>query len=95
MTLPFVWSWRGGVRIEVSPHGLPRLHSMPDATRERLQQMLTEIAGSAPDRFASQEGLLRLDVGDFVVLYNFAPDGQGLVVQHILVTAEEQIGQTA
>ncbi len=92
MTPSFVWSWQGAVRINVSAHALPRLHSLPPEAKERLQEMLAEIAAGAPARFIS-EGLLRLHVGAFVVLYTFSPDEQGLTVQHILVPDEQEFSQ--
>jgi mRNA-degrading endonuclease RelE of RelBE toxin-antitoxin system len=93
MTPPFVWTSAGSVRIQVSPHALPRLHALPADARARLVEMLNEIASGAPEQFSS-EGLLRLHVGSFVVLYTISPDEQGLTVQHILVPAEQEFSQT-
>ncbi len=94
MTPPFVWCGLGEVRISVSAHAVVRLHSLPADISERLQQMLVEIASSAPVQFGRPEGLLRLHVGAFVVLYNFAADGQGLIVQHVLMPAEQKFEST-
>lgn len=93
MSAPFLWSSEGDARISVSPHAVARLHALPEAEKARLLQMLSEIAGSHLDSRRLGEGLLRLHVGAFVVLYCFEPSGDGLVVQHLLVPTESDFTQ--
>lgn len=90
MTLPAVVSLQGSAQIQVSPHALARLHALSPEARGRLEEMLADIVSSCPSGVSGADGLLRLHVGAFVVLYNFAAEHHGLVVQHILVPAEQE-----
>ena len=94
MTLPLLWATQGDVRMTVSPHALAKLHELPEETRRRLEEMLSEIGSTTPSLWRSPGALLRLHVGSYVVLYTFSGE-EDLVVQHILIPHAEGAIETS
>jgi hypothetical protein len=79
-----------GVRLEVAPSAMMSLLVLDDATQQRLQHMLFDIADASPPSSWPQVPLL-LSVRRTSVRYSLDAYKVAIVVHHV-VTPEERAG---
>jgi hypothetical protein len=87
------WFWArspGGVRLEVAPRAMVTLLVLDDATQQRLQHMLFEIADTSEPRSWPRVPLL-LTLGRTTVRYSLDAPKLAIVIDHV-VTPEERAG---
>jgi len=87
------WVWArspGGVRLEVAPSAMMSLLVLDDATQQRLQQMLFDIA-DASDPASWPRVPLFLTLGRTTIHYSLDAAKASIVIDHV-VTPEERAG---